>query len=825
MSVKDDDMTLEKLEIDLSEYIYNPDDYVFIKKIGKGGFGEVFLCVQKSTGQLVALKKSLDELTSSTQKYYCREVKILSLMDNPCLISLVGFSVNNPYTIITKYIPNGSLFDYLKKGAKKRLTGTQKTIIAMGIAHGMARFHELGLIHRDLKSLNILIDENMYPVICDFGIARMKEVETGAAMTGQIGTMYWMAPEVHDGGEYNALVDVYSYAMILYELAAEKVPFHGLNIQQFMFAILNKVRPKLPDDTPRGLAALIEQCWADSPDERPNFSRIYAIFKSRIVYFKDTDFNAVDSFIDYVERKPVEDVREEVREEVEDIPRVATVKSPLDITFEKIIDTVCPVSPQTLEEFINEMDNSQCSDLVRKLHDHLKQKDNEIKDSIRFTIYNAIDLVTRRGKDFVNILAIENIPRVIRFDGEISYQCAFAILASFVSHIPQVLETDILTRLLNTQLNKGHAHLVSYIMSKYFEYVVKEVDLITEKNIANFTTDFINMCEDFINAGEILEYLRIVSNLIVESEILREIENDVIQGHLNKIFTADLTKETTHDVYTYAIYCAYKFVIKHSQFNVVGIENHANEPKLRPIVASYLVATVALRNKHLTPLPIKTARLIKICSDHPDSRLLTLMYASTENGANDLVDKKEIWEYKESIPPQWYIRLYLILVSNPNCTDKLLKCKDVYILFAKLAELHIPDISRTLCTIIRKIPGKIMNPKLIMYLEEKKLWGHLIKCLMESDEVEDQKECLSVLCFQATKYVTEQMAKVYPYLGEELTDTSPICLHALTLMCAYMNIPPIKKKFEEKGYIDKVRNLSQTVESQGYIRNILNYYQ
>jgi hypothetical protein len=628
--------------------------------------------------------------------------------------------------------------------------------------------------------------------------------------------MFWMAPEVLVGADYNALVDVYSYAMILYELAAEKIPFEGLNVNQFVHAIANSYRPKLPDDTPKCLRALIDLCWDNDPNQRPNFSRIYALFESKIVYFNNTDMDQIDNFIDFINRKTAKEPEEEERHD--------STRNELDVTFESIVNPVKPVSPQTLAEYVGRMNYDQCIILVEKFYDYMKGRD--VSDAVMFAIYNAVLLITQRGSDYVKILASSNLPSVLSFDGPTSYQFAFKILYEFVSQTPEFCPTDILDKLMNSQL-KRYPHLVMCSLSHYFKYIASNIEIQTEKNIIEFFTSFIEKCSVFIEIGEVPEYLRIINEVISGSDPLLEIERELIQGSLELIFKADLTKKNTHDINAHAIYYAYRFVISQSfkkqKFFVTEMDSHTRDSMLRPVVASYLVS-LTVEDGKLPPLPMKTSRLISSCAEHSDSRLLTLMYANTDNGAKDLSESNDIWEYKETIPPEWYIRLFLILSTRQNSRERILSNKRVYSLFAKLSELHIPEVTKTICTIFRKLPSTIMNPTLIKYLNEKDFWGHTIKCLMESDNIEDQKECLSVLAFHAPTYITDQMAKIYPYLGEVISDSSPTCLHALSVMQPFMIVPQIRKKFEDKGYIEKIRSLRPTPNSKPYIQSILGYY-
>ena len=191
---------LRKLEKNLSYYIIDLNDYDLKEKIGEGSSGIVYLAYSKRTRYNVAIKemkiKNYDD--EETLKAYCHEIQMLSLWKNPFLLRLIGFTVYYPYCIVTEYIPNGSIWNVLHNQDNKMfLTGDQKNKIAIGIASGMLELHKHNVVHRDLKSLNILLDENYLPIICDFGSAKlMDDDEDFNIKTGQLGTPAWMAPEL-----------------------------------------------------------------------------------------------------------------------------------------------------------------------------------------------------------------------------------------------------------------------------------------------------------------------------------------------------------------------------------------------------------------------------------------------------------------------------------------------------------------------------------------------------------------------------------------------------------------------------------------------------
>eukprot|EP01042_Synura_sphagnicola_P000002 gene2-2_t len=148
------------------------------------------------------------------------------------------------------------------------------------ICDGMAYLHSRNpvIIHRDLKSLNILVTESWIAKITDFGLSRVS-TEFGSRatdmMTGQIGTYHWMAPEVISGTMYTGKADVFSFSIIMWELLTRQTPYNGMNPVQIVAAVCNaSLRPTLPPDGPPALNALIEECWSKDPSKRPAFQAI-----------------------------------------------------------------------------------------------------------------------------------------------------------------------------------------------------------------------------------------------------------------------------------------------------------------------------------------------------------------------------------------------------------------------------------------------------------------------------------------------------------------------------------------------------------------------
>jgi len=150
--------------------------------------------------------------------------------------------------------------------------------IAVDVAAAMAYLHEdqsPSVVHRDLKSHNLLIDRRGVVKLCDFGLVRTK--------TSLAGTPAYMAPELFNsdgaggggGGGYNKSVDVYAFGVLLWEIFAQEIPFSGYDIDGIRSAVGRGDRPRIPTvDTPQDIRKLMAECWHQSPAERPEFGSI-----------------------------------------------------------------------------------------------------------------------------------------------------------------------------------------------------------------------------------------------------------------------------------------------------------------------------------------------------------------------------------------------------------------------------------------------------------------------------------------------------------------------------------------------------------------------
>ena len=181
--------------------------------------------------------------------------------------------------LVSEFCARGDLFALLADRARTpdaEFNWQRRLSLALDGARGLAFLHGQGVIHRDLKSLNLLLTEDWRLKIADFGLSRFKAASSAAVLTGQCGSFHWMAPEIMNGHAYTEKADVFSFGVIMWELATRKPPYYGIDGQVVSQRVVKEgLRPKISQrDAPGPFLDLMRRCWDDNPDNRPYFGEI-----------------------------------------------------------------------------------------------------------------------------------------------------------------------------------------------------------------------------------------------------------------------------------------------------------------------------------------------------------------------------------------------------------------------------------------------------------------------------------------------------------------------------------------------------------------------
>ncbi|KAJ7370422.1 hypothetical protein OS493_032312 [Desmophyllum pertusum] len=245
------------------------DDLEFFEKCGGGAFGSVYRARWKSQDREVAVKKLLS---------LGKEASILSMLSHRHIIKFFGAVNSKPnFCLVTEYAAKGCLYDHLtNNGLNFDQILRWSTEIALGINY-LHNEAPVKVIHRDLKSKNVVICSNMTIKICDFGTSRFLANTTKMSL---VGTYPWMAPEVIQSMPISEACDTFSYAVVLWEMLTQEVPFKGiLGVQVAWLVVVEEERLTIPSSCPGKFSKLMNKCWLTDPKERPNFQEILTELK------------------------------------------------------------------------------------------------------------------------------------------------------------------------------------------------------------------------------------------------------------------------------------------------------------------------------------------------------------------------------------------------------------------------------------------------------------------------------------------------------------------------------------------------------------------
>jgi eukaryotic-like serine/threonine-protein kinase len=241
--------------------------------VGHGGMSSVYKAHDSLLERHVALK-ILHERYNTDDEFverFKREARSVAQLQHPCIVTVIdrGEQDGRQY-IVFEYIDGENLKEHVVR--QGRLDIAEALEIAIEVAGALAFAHDHGLVHRDVKPQNVLLNGDGRPKVTDFGIARSLDVDTGMTQTGTVlGTSNYIAPEQASGGSVDQQTDVYSLGVVLYELLAGDVPFPGESFLAIAMKHVNEPPPNLLDergDIPLRVAAAVDRALEKDPAQR-----------------------------------------------------------------------------------------------------------------------------------------------------------------------------------------------------------------------------------------------------------------------------------------------------------------------------------------------------------------------------------------------------------------------------------------------------------------------------------------------------------------------------------------------------------------------------
>ncbi|KAJ1421742.1 Serine/threonine-protein kinase, active site [Sesbania bispinosa] len=275
--------------------------------VGSGGFGTVYRMVMNDCGTFAV--KRIDRSREGSDKGFERELEILGNIKHINLVNLRGYCrLPSTKLLIYDYLAMGSLDDLLHENTEQLLNWSTRLKIALGSARGLAYLHHdccPKIVHRDIKSSNILLDENMEPHVSDFGLAKLLVDEDAHVTTVVAGTFGYLAPEYLQSGRATEKSDVYSFGVLLLELVTGKRPTdpsfakRGLNVVGWMNTLLRENRledvvdKRCSDAEWESVEVILElaaSCTDANADDRPTMNQVLQLLEQEVMSPCPSDF-------------------------------------------------------------------------------------------------------------------------------------------------------------------------------------------------------------------------------------------------------------------------------------------------------------------------------------------------------------------------------------------------------------------------------------------------------------------------------------------------------------------------------------------------------
>ncbi len=245
--------------------------YRVLKKLGEGGMGVVYKAVDISLERTVAIKTLPRRIAANSEERerFKREAKAAASLNHPNIATIYGIEELDEETFI--------VMEYIEGEELGRHTGSdplpvdRAIALALAIAEGLSVAHRKGIVHRDIKSSNIMISESGQPKIMDFGLAKVRGAAQVTKEGTTIGTAAYMSPEQARGEEVDHRSDIWSFGVLLYEMLSGRRPFQSDYDQAVVYAILNEDPETLTElraEVPADLAAVVMRCLQKNPDQR-----------------------------------------------------------------------------------------------------------------------------------------------------------------------------------------------------------------------------------------------------------------------------------------------------------------------------------------------------------------------------------------------------------------------------------------------------------------------------------------------------------------------------------------------------------------------------
>jgi len=261
--------------------LWRMQNYTIERVVGEGSFGKALLCRRKGDQRRVIIKQvSIARMSSKDAQRTELEATLLSRLNHPNIVAFIdSFKTPSHLHIVMEYAEAGDLEGLVKNRKGKLIPQKEVLHLFVQIALALKHIHDRKILHRDLKSQNIFLTQAGIVKLGDFGVSRVLERTVDLAAT-QVGTPYYMPPEICNNTKYNSKCDIWSLGVILFELMTLSLPFKGSNMQQLLRNITSQAAPPVSSSYTAELRQILDSMLCKNQMRRPG---INAVLKSPVL--------------------------------------------------------------------------------------------------------------------------------------------------------------------------------------------------------------------------------------------------------------------------------------------------------------------------------------------------------------------------------------------------------------------------------------------------------------------------------------------------------------------------------------------------------------